>query len=622
MTTCEYDASSNRTKSVWGNDSYTYYAYDKAERVSSIRHFDDADAPLAYFDFGRDGRGNITHIARLDGETSYYGYDDADRLASETWKDSGGSTIYGFTYEYDKNGNRTAASLLGEATYYAYNAADELLTKTDSTGTAYYTYDDGNLERSIEPGGAVTYFEHASHDLISKITPLGDNEVTFGYDALLRRTTMTEAGITTYFRHDGINILEMTTSDGHTTKLTHGHATIDGIGSVIEMQIDGSPYYLHNDHRGTTYKITDADGDVVWSGLCDVWGRVITETGTNPGIFWYQGQAWFRKTINGRSYYISPVRVYDPVLGIWLQRDPIRYRNGMNLYGSFGGNPIAYADPQGLSIITTLLRLTPRPVEPDDPAHSQGMREMEMVARGEWIPPVPRCDCPSVAGMDYDPSVWNPDANARRDLDIGCFGNSPTPSAPPVAAGGATGRWETISATRQTSSAMNPSLRIKIQDGTFASATVTGNVFEDALQKDKSVTDLGIAKTTSEYAIAKYELPVQYGHGNCSVGLKGTLAEAKTRTRIGCKLAGLTAAAGGTKDELGARLGLIDHSLGFQAEANFLKGTSGVGVNILGIHIELQGSAAIGVCAKLQVGKHCRLGVGPLQLALTFGWAE
>jgi YD repeat-containing protein len=341
-----YDQSGNRTKSVWGNGAWTYYTYDDASRVSSIRHFDDDGAPLAYFDYDRDARANITTIARLDGLATYYGYDAADRLASEDWKDTSG-TLYAFSYDYDLNGNRTHASLLGVNTYYTYDDADAVLTRTDSGGTTDFTYDlDGNLEMIEEPGGT-TYFEHASHGLVSKITPLGGTAVEFGYDALLRRTRMTEGATTTYFRHDGINLLEI--DDGGTlTKLVHGYTEIDGIGSVIEVDVDGTLYYFHQDHRGTLRQVTNASGTVIWDALCDAWGCVLTETGANPSVFFYQGQAWFKKTINGRDYYISPTRIYEPRTGGFIERDPLPHSNGTTGHVGFQSSPLMYTDASGL----------------------------------------------------------------------------------------------------------------------------------------------------------------------------------------------------------------------------------------------------------------------------------
>ena len=39
-----------------------YFGREFLDRVSSIRHFDDEGAALAYFDYGRDARANITTI--------------------------------------------------------------------------------------------------------------------------------------------------------------------------------------------------------------------------------------------------------------------------------------------------------------------------------------------------------------------------------------------------------------------------------------------------------------------------------------------------------------------------------------------------------------------------------
>jgi uncharacterized protein RhaS with RHS repeats len=199
---------------------------------------------------------------------------------------------------------------------------DALTDRTDSTGTAYFSYDkDGNLELIEEPGGAVTYFEHAGHGLVSKIKPLGGTEVTFGYDALLRRVRMMEGATATYFRHDGINLLEI--DDGATvTKLIHGFQVIDGIGSVVEIDVDGTLYYFEQDHRGTLRKVTDANGAVVWDALCDAWGCVLSETGTNPLPFGHHAPAQRRLTGSAASdpvFYLPEAgRLLWPRIGRYL----------------------------------------------------------------------------------------------------------------------------------------------------------------------------------------------------------------------------------------------------------------------------------------------------------------
>lgn len=44
----------------------------------------------------------------------------------------------------------------------------------------------------------------------------------------------------------------------------------------------------------------------------------------------------------------AQARWYDPATGRWLQRDPIRYVDGMNAYQYVVSNPLAHVDPRGL----------------------------------------------------------------------------------------------------------------------------------------------------------------------------------------------------------------------------------------------------------------------------------
>ncbi len=132
--TYEYDAAGNRTVSVWGNSACTYYSFDAVGRTERIRHLDSGGSALAYFDYSRDARGDITKIARLAGLTTYYDYDSVGRLTYEDWKEANGTSLYAFSYDYDLNGNRTSGSILGVATYWSYNEADALATRWTEPG--------------------------------------------------------------------------------------------------------------------------------------------------------------------------------------------------------------------------------------------------------------------------------------------------------------------------------------------------------------------------------------------------------------------------------------------------------------------------------------------------------
>ena len=70
----------------------------------------------------------------------------------------------------------------------------------------------------------MTYFEHGSHGLVTRIHAIGSDPITFGYDGMLRRVRMSQGEVHTYFRHDGLNFIEIATSEGSLTRLTHGTA--------------------------------------------------------------------------------------------------------------------------------------------------------------------------------------------------------------------------------------------------------------------------------------------------------------------------------------------------------------------------------------------------------------
>jgi RHS repeat-associated protein len=53
----------------------------------------------------------------------------------------------------------------------------------------------------------------------------------------------------------------------------------------------------------------------------------------------------------GVELYAFVYRAYSPQLGRWLQRDPLGYVDGMNLYEYVAGGPVTAIDPLGLSYL-------------------------------------------------------------------------------------------------------------------------------------------------------------------------------------------------------------------------------------------------------------------------------
>ena len=106
-------------------------------------------------------------------------------------------------------------------------------------------------------------------------------------------------------------------------------------------------YFIHNDHLGTAQVITDKDQTVVWQGDYQPFGAVeetIAEI-ENPTRF--PGQYFDQET--GLHYNL--MRDYDPVLGRYIQSDPIGLEGGLNTFAYVGGNPLVYTDPTGENFV-------------------------------------------------------------------------------------------------------------------------------------------------------------------------------------------------------------------------------------------------------------------------------
>ena len=100
------------------------------------------------------------------------------------------------------------------------------------------------------------------------------------------------------------------------------------------------------DHLGSPRLVINiADGTVVQAIDYDEWGNVLSDT--NPGFipFAFAGGLYDADTKLIRF----GARDYDPEVGRWTSKDPIRFKgDGPNLYGYTSNNPVNFVDNFGL----------------------------------------------------------------------------------------------------------------------------------------------------------------------------------------------------------------------------------------------------------------------------------
>ncbi len=114
-----------------------------------------------------------------------------------------------------------------------------------------------------------------------------------------------------------------------------------------------TPYFYHQDGLGSVVALTVPTG-IFQTQLFDAWGSRVTSGGAIPQ-YGYTGR---EPDENGLIYYRA--RHYDPTIGRFLQRDPIGFEGGLNMYAYVSNNPVNKIDPSGnVDIIYSAGSLTP-----------------------------------------------------------------------------------------------------------------------------------------------------------------------------------------------------------------------------------------------------------------------
>jgi len=130
-------------------------------------------------------------------------------------------------------------------------------------------------------------------------------------------------------------------------------ADIDG--GAVNTITDGDYYYAH-DHLYSPAALFDESGNVVERYEYSAYGEAVildSDFDIRASSLYANAYAFTGRRLDALDggdlnlmYYRA--RTYDPQTGRFMQRDPFKYTDGMNLYVYVASNPIRLIDPMGL----------------------------------------------------------------------------------------------------------------------------------------------------------------------------------------------------------------------------------------------------------------------------------
>ncbi len=252
-------------------------------------------------------------------------------------------------YRYNAAGTLFQSPTLGQAT------AGEANRLRYANGEQYEYDHRHHLSRRVSARGTIQY-DYDSNDQLAVVFWQGPQGQTWGWDAEydpLGRRIRKAPGYTndTHYYWDTDRLAAEVFSDGRVRVYVYP----DAFAMVPMLFLDyesadadpssGRRYYVLTDQRGCVERVLDDTGTIVWKAQVDAYGLARVEVGAT----FYQSLRFPGHWLDAETgLHYNRFRYYDPMLGRYLQVDPIGLFGGVNLYG-YTENPLTQVDIRGLS---------------------------------------------------------------------------------------------------------------------------------------------------------------------------------------------------------------------------------------------------------------------------------
>ena len=350
-----YNDNNMISQRVYKNGISATYSYDQNNRLIQL-----VDNPnvLSYI-MTYDNYGNmITKKDMLNSNTSEsFEYDDINQLIDYKKGYMDGvqisNPLNSIQYIYDVLGNRTSVTDNNIITSYISDNMNrytlitgglEMTPHYDMKGnmiqdeTHNYQYNYNNRIISVDNGNVASYKYDALNRRIQKESFVNDQHIVINY----------------YYAGDRI-IEERNNNDIVDATYVYGIS----IDDILQMNRNDEEFYYHKNHIGTVMALTTTNGEVVERYNYNPYGTLtVYDNNTNliarssvGNTVYFTGRDY---DIETDSYYYR-ARTMSPLLGRFMQNDPLLYIDGMNMYKYVDNMPIMMIDPSGMDYVSEVL---------------------------------------------------------------------------------------------------------------------------------------------------------------------------------------------------------------------------------------------------------------------------
>lgn len=338
-----YNNEDQMVSQTLANGVITNYQYDFANRLISINS---ANGSIQNSNFTYDKNQNKLSVNRLNtpSKSEQFVYDNGNRLTNYTKGVSGGPSNVVNSYTYDALGNRTSANLNGTNTVYTPNNLNQMTNRNNGAQNISYSYND--LGQLTFDGKYYKTYDAEGRILKDSASP--SNVLTYQYDGFGRRVQKKLNSQIQNYTYAGLELIE----ERDASNTVKNKTIFSSFLKPVENEKEGNIFYYHQNELNSIEAISNAQGRLVEQYDYDVYGKQSISDSLNNSLtgsltgnrFGFTGQIYDSATGMNKFYF----REYNPQTGLFNQRDPLDYDDGMGMYQYVHNNPANGVDILGL----------------------------------------------------------------------------------------------------------------------------------------------------------------------------------------------------------------------------------------------------------------------------------